>query len=219
MGGSVTWQIWDAELAYSHTSLTDPEAQGRLDNDGAEPLWGVYQVKPDQMTHIHVFPHNTLEWRAAEYGIDHEDIGTLLDVILYEPFIPDPRDPLMWQDPGALRVAEETWNLPTCWTPGCSDETRLQAHLERIKSVKRNRVALENAPQQDRQAALQFVGSQRTADPDPLAPIRGARLDPVRVQGRRMAVEWRRVSAETLLAPTFQTKPPATFVGMQPLPT
>ncbi|GAA5078033.1 hypothetical protein GCM10023259_082900 [Thermocatellispora tengchongensis] len=65
----------------------------------------------------------------------------------------------------------------------------------------------------------QSVGSKRLAAPDLLAPIRAARLDPVRVLGRRMSVEWQRVSAERLLAPTFEMKPPATSVGMRPLTT
>jgi hypothetical protein len=215
------WQIWDAELGYSHTNLMAPEAlqQPQMTADGAEPLWGVHQVKPDQTTHLHIFPHNTLEWRCAEYGIDHEDLDTLLTVILHEPFIPDPGDPLVWQDETALAVVQETADLPTCWTPGVSDQTRLQAHLARIDAVKAHRVQVQDAPRKDRQAALRYVGSRRVADPTPLDPIRAARLDPVRIQGRHMAVQWRRTSPMT--APTFQAKPPSTFVGnlgMRPPP-
>ncbi|MEV8439190.1 hypothetical protein AB0425_17585 [Actinosynnema sp. NPDC051121] len=35
----------------------------------------------------HVFPLDTLEWRAAEYGIDPADVDTLLDVVLAEPYL------------------------------------------------------------------------------------------------------------------------------------
>ena len=35
----------------------------------------------------HVFPKDTLEWRAAEYGIDPADTQTLLDIVLFEPHI------------------------------------------------------------------------------------------------------------------------------------
>lgn len=35
----------------------------------------------------HRFPHDTLRWRAAEYGIDPLDSETLLRVVLHEPFI------------------------------------------------------------------------------------------------------------------------------------
>lgn len=36
----------------------------------------------------HVFPADTLEWRAAEYGIDPADRATLLEMVLYEPHLP-----------------------------------------------------------------------------------------------------------------------------------
>lgn len=36
---------------------------------------------------VHVFPKDILEWRAAEYGIDPADRGTLLDIVLVEPYL------------------------------------------------------------------------------------------------------------------------------------
>lgn len=44
----------------------------------------------------HLFPKNTLDWRAAEYGIDPTDVDTLLDVILHEPHIPAADGPDLW---------------------------------------------------------------------------------------------------------------------------
>lgn len=35
----------------------------------------------------HVMPEDTLEWRAAEYEIDPGDFDTLLDMVLWEPFV------------------------------------------------------------------------------------------------------------------------------------
>lgn len=35
----------------------------------------------------HVLPEDTLEWRAAEYGIDPADLNALLDIVLWEPFL------------------------------------------------------------------------------------------------------------------------------------
>lgn len=35
-------------------------------------------------THTLVFPLDTLEWRAAEYGISHTDTATLLDIVMAE---------------------------------------------------------------------------------------------------------------------------------------
>ncbi|MEV8033886.1 hypothetical protein [Streptomyces sp. NPDC086182] len=46
---------------------------------------GIEGVKPV----LHLFPLDTLEWRAAEYGIDHTDIDQLLDIVLHEPYITD----------------------------------------------------------------------------------------------------------------------------------
>lgn len=37
----------------------------------------------------HLFPKATLEWRAAEYGIDPADVDTLLDVVLHEQLFDD----------------------------------------------------------------------------------------------------------------------------------
>lgn len=37
--------------------------------------------------YVHVFPKDTLEWRAAEYGIDPDDFDTLLSIVLYEPLL------------------------------------------------------------------------------------------------------------------------------------
>lgn len=36
---------------------------------------------------LHVFPTDTMEWRAAEYGIDPADTATLLDIVLAEPHL------------------------------------------------------------------------------------------------------------------------------------
>lgn len=50
-------------------------------------------TRPDGLRHRLSFPADTLEWRAAEYGIDPTDLDTLLDMVLSEPFLdPDPED-------------------------------------------------------------------------------------------------------------------------------
>lgn len=36
---------------------------------------------------VHLLPVDTLEWRAAEYGIDPADTATLLDIVLAEPYL------------------------------------------------------------------------------------------------------------------------------------
>lgn len=54
----------------------------------------------------HAFPADTLEWRAAEYGIDPADLDTLLDIVIHEPFLPEPDQPdLMLYDAPTIEDA------------------------------------------------------------------------------------------------------------------
>lgn len=55
---------------------------------GTADCWLVEQAHPDGTPHLHVFPTDTLAWRAAEYGIDLADTDTLLDIVLHEPHLP-----------------------------------------------------------------------------------------------------------------------------------
>lgn len=50
---------------------------------GAE-FWRVTMRRPDDEIVHHLFPKETLEWRAAEYGLD--DPAEILDVILHSKF-------------------------------------------------------------------------------------------------------------------------------------
>ncbi|MFI7709203.1 hypothetical protein [Nonomuraea sp. NPDC049480] len=214
-------QVWDAELAYTHTPLRPTGTDVPPHVDGAEPLWRVYQFQPAAGVEIHhALPHTLLEWRCVMYGLDPDDVSTLLDVALHEPYIPSSSDVFTRTDPTAAAVLAVTHGLPTCWTPGVPDEERRAAYLARIAAVKTHRVRMEPVPQTLRAEALAFVGSGRAAPPDPLEPITSPiRLDPVRVEARRLAAEWVRASrSDQLPQPTFQLKPGGTFVGMQPPP-
>ncbi|MEV4472795.1 hypothetical protein [Nonomuraea sp. NPDC049504] len=204
------WTVWDAELGYSPMHFREGDEARRAAPMGAEPLWGLKMVRPDAGEILGVMPHSALEWRAAEYCIDPEDVGTLVDVILHEPWIPRVDDPFAAQDPTLAAVIDDIRDLPTCWTRGVPDQERREAHLTRIALVKERIARVDAAPVEDRQGALLFVGSSRIAPADPLAPLLEARLDPIRVESRRMAVEWQR---RTLTAPDFYSKPAATFIG------
>ncbi len=48
----------------------------------------VKQPSGDTVLLAYVFPSDSLEWRAAEYGIDPGEQDLLLDIVLYEPFLP-----------------------------------------------------------------------------------------------------------------------------------
>lgn len=67
----------------------------------------------------HLIAKDAMEWRAAEYGIPAEDLTTLLDVILMEPYL----TPEEWAEGVALHVA------------GTVAEARA-AHLARIVKCK-----------------------------------------------------------------------------------
>ncbi|MGI5161382.1 hypothetical protein [Microbispora sp. CA-102843] len=210
---------WDAELGYSRVSLAARPPGGPVDTPpnvaGADPVWGVWTTDPDgHGTLVHIFPHATFEWRAAEYALDPDDVPTLLDVILHEGAIPDPGHPVASNNPAALQFLRDTHGWPTCWTPGVPDEDRRQAYLERIRMVKDRFLRHEAAPRKDRQGALVYVGSKRVAPADPLEPILSqTRIDPIRVAGKRGYVEWARATQDGPLPSSYSLKPPATFAG------
>ncbi|GAA2618699.1 hypothetical protein SMC26_40260 [Actinomadura fulvescens] len=104
---------------------------------GGAACWYVTYQRTDGSSIAHVFPADTLEWRAAEYGIDPTDVDTLLDIVLHEPFLADPA-------PDAITL----YNAPTI------DDARA-AHLARIDAVK-TEVQIVTAP---------AARGLRTADP------------------------------------------------------
>jgi len=214
-----TLQVWDAELGYSRVALEarpdgGPVAEVDPSTVGAEPMWGVWMTNAEGGVGVMVMPHSLFEWRCAEYGIDPDDLDTLLDVALHEPGIPHPDDPGTQVDPAAAAILEQTRGLPTWATPGVSAKTRLEAHLERIRLVKQHRLLVEMAPRPERQGALDFVGAARVAPVDPLEPIRGqARIDPIRVASKAMALDWRRETTARTVRPNFTLKPPLTFLS------
>jgi len=67
----------------------------------------------------HVFPADTLEWRAAEYEIDPSDLDTLLDIVLWEPFLGEDNE----------RPDLSLYEAPTI-------EAARARHLERIQKRK-----------------------------------------------------------------------------------
>ncbi|MFI5687909.1 hypothetical protein [Streptomyces sp. NPDC051636] len=87
---------------------------------GATDCWHVVTRAADGHGLTHVFPKATLEWRAAEYGIDPTDVDTLLDVVLHEPFLDD---------------EEAAANL---FTAPSTVDARI-GHLDRISACKRER--------------------------------------------------------------------------------
>jgi hypothetical protein len=98
------------------------------------PRWLVHQVDQDGAGFAHIFPKDTLEWRAAEYGV--ADADELLDLILHEPHLPDVPD----RDDAAARVGLVTSSRPdaepiTLFNAASTADAR-DAHRLRIAAAK-----------------------------------------------------------------------------------
>ncbi|MFE9391715.1 hypothetical protein [Streptomyces sp. NPDC006784] len=137
----------------------------------------VYLVKEDSLgeRQYHSFPMETLEWRAAEYGIDPTDFDTLIDVIAHEPYLDDPSDPAaVLADPATARgfvspAVEPRAGIaplelvPTTLLNAESVELARGAHLERIAHVKQTRARVTRG---------KAKAKGKTADP--CAPVAAA---------------------------------------------
>lgn len=102
------------------------------------PRWVVHHIDQDGNGGGHVFPKETLEWRAAEYGLT--DVDEILDIILHELHLPDEPD----RDDAAARAGLVTSNRPdaepiTLFNAASSADA-LAAHRARIADAKQTRV-------------------------------------------------------------------------------
>lgn len=160
--------------------------------------WAVRSQDGEGNTHTHVFPADIFEWRAAEYNLDPvEDFETLLDMVLYGPFIPSPTVPDNFdQDPayqagkvsmatkrvGMVGVGDDVpthlYNAPNI------DEAR-EAHLMRVAHAKANRINFTTP-----QASLKHSSIAAESN-DPLDVIRNfpGLIDPQWVEKKRQVVE------------------------------
>lgn len=107
---------------------------GEMHPDPDHPCFYVTKRKADGALHGHVFPKATLEWRAAEYGLD--DPAEILDVILHERHRPrvdhDDRVSLVNPAKKAAKAADEPVTL---WTATSTAEAR-EAHRKAIADIK-----------------------------------------------------------------------------------
>ncbi|MFD4596713.1 hypothetical protein ACFWPQ_01645 [Streptomyces sp. NPDC058464] len=108
----------------------------RASSGGA--LWAVHHVDQDGSGGGHIFPAETVDWRAAEYGLT--DIDEILDVILHEPHLPDIVD----RDDAALRAGWVTSYTagaePITLFTASSTSDAYAAHRIRIDDTKETRV-------------------------------------------------------------------------------
>jgi hypothetical protein len=114
-----------------------------------DEYWHVYVELEDGRTWVHVMPKEAFEWRAAEYSIDPSDVDALLDSVLYDGLIPDPRRKQNFEDDAAAKkgmvVANPKNNVrgvklgeqvPIWLYNAPSPGHAKKAHLERVKAAK-----------------------------------------------------------------------------------
>lgn len=87
--------------------------------EGGQLWWKVkyeiLDVAPGETAvHYHLFPHESLEWRAAEYDLDPSDAEVLLDIVLAEPFIPVDQGGLSILHTAATIAEARTVHLARC---------------------------------------------------------------------------------------------------------
>jgi hypothetical protein len=109
-------------------------------NRGA-PRWVVHHIDQDGNGSGYVFPKDTLEWRAAEYGLT--DVDEILDMVLHEPHLPDEPD----RDDAALRAGMVTSSRPDAEPitlfNATSTTDALTAHRLRIADAKATRAHIQ----------------------------------------------------------------------------
>ena len=93
---------------------------------GVTPCWDVTLKRPDGNRVTHLIPMVSLEIRAAEYGIDPQDVESLMSIILHEPHMPTTVD-----DSGSIKYDDGSSDL---YSAESTNQAR-QAHLDRIKSA------------------------------------------------------------------------------------
>lgn len=141
------------------------------------PCWLIMMQKPDGTNHGYLFPQDTFEWRAAEYGTN--DFEVLLDIVLHEPFLP----------PTTARRAMETGRDVDTTKPLYLSESTQEArynHLARVERAKAEMVRVVSPESTGKVAGKGMA----LASTDPLDVLRfNSRIEPERLAAKREAVD------------------------------
>lgn len=142
----------------------------------------------------HLFPKFTLEQRIAEYDLDPDDISGVLEMVLHEPYIPDPSDVrnfdtdaagkkgLTVASPRGFAQVRRGTQVPIHLMNAPDRATAREAHLARVAEVK-NKVKIKSGRGQG-------ILSKGDAT-DPLQRIvENHGVDPERVKARASYVRW-----------------------------
>lgn len=145
--------------------------------------WTVIYLNERKERIPHLFPKFTLEQRVAEYDLDPTDIAGVLDMVLYEPHVPDPLDPRNFDTDAAKKAgltvaATRSFGrvkagsaVPVHLANASDRATARQAHLARIADVK-NSIKINSGRGQgilskgDTTDPLQTVVDNHGVDPD-----------------------------------------------------
>ncbi|MFF0055688.1 hypothetical protein ACFYRI_14985 [Streptomyces microflavus] len=175
---------------------------------GETPTWQVQMTDVAGRGHVHVFPQETLAWRAAEYGIDPTDTDTLLDIILHEPFLPDLSTP---EAAAADPAARTGLNVTTLNTKGAKVEPVQLHNAPTTKAARDAHLLRINNVKQDHHVQVPAGKGVK----DPRAAIRGKLIDPGRVAELAGYVDAMKRQARGEAARTTPRSRPA----MNPVPT
>jgi hypothetical protein len=130
---------------------------------------------------LHLLPIDTMEWRAAEYGIDPGDTATLLDIVLAEPHL----TPADWSSGTKLHDAPDI-------------ATARRDHIARCAAVKlRHRLATRVAG-----SVLERVRSESLMDAEAIA----VKTEFVAKVRESTAAEARRLAASTSRADALRRR-------------
>lgn len=170
---------------------------------GETLTWQVHMADAGGKRHIHVFPQETLTWRAAEYGIDPADTDTLLDIILHEPFLPDLGTP---EAAVADPAARAGLNVTTVAAKGSATVAPVQLHNAPSTRVAREAHELRIADVKRRTRIQVATGKGKR---DPRGEIRSRGVDPDRVAelAEHVAVMKRQARGE-MVEPATRALPP-----------
>ncbi|GII87045.1 hypothetical protein Ssi03_50350 [Sphaerisporangium siamense] len=230
-------EIYDSEASYQGRppDLTSP----RLDPDASvEPTWGVHLWDPGRGgRRMAIIPHVRLETTVVQRGHDPEDLEGIVATILHLPYLPDPGDPLSYDDPAQMALLNAVADVPDALMPGMPQAEKLEATLALVAAVREHRITVDPASRQDRQGALDWrravilaagdrlpaeyrLGLEDQAPEHPLdAILAGVRLDPARIAARRQREAWAAARRERVASRAVALMGPRNFGFGRIVPT
>lgn len=225
-------QIYDSEASYSY-HLRAPDRRYpslRPDADDVHPWYAIHLYSPERAANedpgengagYALIPHARLEYMAARFGFQPDEVDVILDTLLHLP-APGSADPLAGRDLTARKVSRALDRLPDPTDPSLGRKRQRQALIDHASVVKEHQRLVQSAPQADRQFVLDWrsgaikdwetklgalgeelpaeyqLGRDEIAPEHPLAAILdGGPLDGRRIAARMARDAWLEMRADT----------------------